>query len=843
MSQSGPGVSSDQTMLVSRLEMLLRSVAAGQPVPQDFVQRLYRWKQLLAEGAPAIGALADNIAHLLLGLPTARGQERQSLITRALQQLHELGRLVTAGGVHQPTSSRCNPLGSSGAKGTQARPRRRRTGDPSVPRAADARPIQLVDPLQRLGSVPSRYLSALERLGLRTVADLLWHEPRRYVDYSRLVPISQLRDGQEITVRITVHRCTVTGYPRGLQRRVEALFSDPTGSITAIWFGQEWRAKQRELQPGNELYVSGRVRQFGARLQFTHPDFEEVGGEAGIHTGRLVPIYPLSGDLPGVWLRTRVKRALDQAGDQVDESLPEDVVAGAGLLPLARALQQLHFPDSSENLAAARARVAFERLLPLQVGLLQQRREWHRKPAVALPLSSSRLLTFLAKLPFALTPGQRHALDDILLDVTQPHPMGRLLQGDVGSGKTVVAAITALAAVGQGCQVAIIAPTEVLAEQHAQTFAKLFAAIDDLLRPITITGSLTAKARRDAWKLVGSGQASVVVGTQSLLNEEGNFARLALVIIDEQHRFGVYQRDALWRKGIHPHLLAMTATPIPRTLALVQFSDLDLSRIDTMPAGRRPIQTKFVPPERRDHLFAFVRQEVLQGRQAYVICPLIEENEALNVRSVKAEYAWLKEHPQLRDLTLGLLHGGMKPREKDEVMRSFRDGATQVLVSTTVIEVGVDVPNATVMVIEGAERFGLAQLHQLRGRVGRGSEQSYCALVPSDEADEEDAERLRLIAREHDGLKLAEADLARRGAGAFFGGAQSGHERLLRWLPYIRPEVLREAAERIVDADPLLVRPEHAHLRSLVAALFRQQTGEAAPIADAAEGTASLAHV
>ncbi|HEV7214307.1 MAG TPA: ATP-dependent DNA helicase RecG, partial [Chloroflexota bacterium] len=527
---------------------------------------------------------------------------------------------------------------------------------------------------------------------------------------------------------------------------------------------------------------------------------------------------------------------------KLEDPLPAAFRRRWNLPPLHAAIQQIHYPDEEAELRIARRRIAFDDLFLLQLGLLKQKQEWQRMRAVPLPLSAERLAGYVARLPFALTEAQRRALSEVLADIGWEVPMGRLLQGDVGSGKTVVAALAALAAVEHGCQAAIVAPTEILAEQHARTLSALFAEMLPMLKPVLITGSLSARARAEAWKQVGSGQAAVVVGTHALFSERGEFARLALVVIDEQHRFGVYQRDTLWRKGERPHLLAMTATPIPRTLALQKFGDLDLSVIDALPVGRQPIRTRYAAPDKRQEVYKFLRKQVSDGRQAYVICPLVDESDAVAAKAVTSEFRHLRDEV-FPDLTLGLLHGRLRPDAKDEAMRRFRDGETQVLVATTVIEVGVDVPNASVMLVEGAERFGLAQLHQLRGRVGRGVHQSYCVLMASESVDEAGEERLRLVESTCDGFALAEADLRLRRTGAFFGSEQSGDEGLLRWVAFADPQEARQAAEAILAEDPNLTRPEHALLAARVAALLeRQRAGAGAAAVEDGE-TASLAYV
>lgn len=705
--------------------------------------------------------------------------------------------------------------------------------------------LALESAIEGIPRFDKRYAAPLTKLRIRTVGDLLRHYPRRYLDYSELLPIAQLRPGAEVTIEAVVQRCEAVGPFRGPGRRVEATFADSTGTIRGIWFGQSWRVRQ--LKPGLHLYVSGKVDAFGGRLQFSHPDYEEVTEKEAIHTGRLVPVYPLSGELTAQWLRGRMKWAIDHLVHTVLDPLPGVFRQHWRLSPLHAALQQIHYPDDEAELQAARRRIAFDDLFLLQLGLLKQKRQWQHMQAVPLPLPEGRLAEFVAQLPFTLTAAQQLVLGEVLADVSRTVPMGRLLQGDVGSGKTVIAALAALAAVEYGCQAAVVAPTEILAEQHARTLAALFAEMLPMLKPVLITGSMTARARAEARKQIASGQAAVVVGTHALFSEREEFARLALVVIDEQHRFGVYQRDTLWRKGERPHLLAMTATPIPRTLALQKFGDLDLSVIDELPAGRQVIKTRYAAPEKRDAVYQFLHREVSQGRQAYIICPLVDESDVLAAKAVTTEYKRLHQDI-FPDLRLGLLHGRMKPGEKDEAMRRFRDGETQVLVATTVIEVGVDVPNASIMLIEGAERFGLAQLHQLRGRVGRGAHQSYCVLMASEAVDEPGEHRLRLVEATSDGFALAEEDLKLRRTGSFFGSEQSGDEWLLRWAAFADPAEARQAAEALLTQDPDLTQPEHALLAERVKTLLARQRADAG-VADVEDGvtaeqeTASLAYV
>ncbi len=704
--------------------------------------------------------------------------------------------------------------------------------------------VTLQSPIQDLPRFDRRYGDALEKLGIRQIGDLLKLYPRRYDDYSQLLTVSQLRPGMEVTVEVRVLRCEAIGPYNRPGRRVEALLADPTGSIRAVWFRQEWITKQ--LKAGMDVYVSGRVEVFGGRLQFTSPSHEAVSEREAIHTGRLVPVYPLSGALKQNWLRARMKWIVDELAHTVEDPLPDGFRRRWSLLPLHEATQQIHFPDDEDLSSRARGRMAFDNLLLLQLGMLRHKREWQQSgQATPLRMPDDRLASLASRLPFELTGAQARAIREILADMASDRPMSRLLQGDVGSGKTVVAALAMLAAVEQGCQAALMAPTEILAEQHARTLATIFEAIDPMLKPVLITGSMREADKARAWNQVGSGQAQVIVGTHALIQERGEFSRLALAIVDEQHRLGVHQREAL-RLGISvqellrrrerraalgddpgepndrpAHFLTMTATPIPRTLSLTVHADLDLTTIDAMPVGRRQVKTRYAPPDKRDAAYAFLQAQVQQGRQAFVICPLVEESEAVEAKAATVEYQRLKTDvfPELR---LALIHGQLKPADKEATMRHFRDHELDILVATTVVEVGVDIPNASVILIESAERFGLAQLHQLRGRVGRGEHQSFCILMASDQVDEAAQERLRVVESTTDGFRLSEEDLRLRGPGAFFGVAQSGIEPWLQLADVASLERARHAATDLLEQDADLSAPEHRMLATRVAGLMEQ---------------------
>ncbi|MSQ42456.1 MAG: ATP-dependent DNA helicase RecG [Dehalococcoidia bacterium] len=710
-------------------------------------------------------------------------------------------------------------------------------------------------------------LERLERLGIRTVGDALRHYPARHHDFSRTVAISALRPGVEQTVRGTVDRSREVRMGRGgRMRATEVQLSDDLGArITAIWFNQPYLAKQ--LPAGAQVALAGRVTIFRRHAVFQNPEYERLDGPAGAaqHTGRFVPVYPLTAGLAQRTLRTAIAGLLDAFGGRVEDPLPPAIRARHGLLPLAEATRQVHYPDSEEALHAARRRLAFDELLAIQVGVQTRKREWQAQGDAPAVTDHAAADAFLALLPFTLTAAQRDALADVRRDLARTVPMSRLLEGDVGSGKTVVAVAAMLSMVSAGYQAVMMAPTEVLAEQHFRTLCRLLAGpagypgvpegsaepplhgvvhVPGLPLPVKVvllTGSTKAKERREAVQALRFGGAQIAVGTHALIQEGVDYARLGLAVVDEQHRFGVMQRGALRHKGtegadarghegsgagdersaIQPHLLVMSATPIPRSLALTLYGDLDLSIIGELPLGRTPIATRWLAPVQRAEAFAHVRREIAAGRQAFVICPLVEGSESVESRAATAEYERLttEQFPDLGERgRIALLHGRMGARAKEAVMRAFAAGEADILVSTAVVEVGIDVPNATVMVIEGADRFGLAQLHQFRGRVGRGDHPSACYLLADDPTPEAE-ERLSILERTTDGFALAQADLELRGPGDLFGTAQSGLPSLrvasLLDAPLI--DAARREAETLLDDDPDLRKVEHHALKRAIA--------------------------
>ncbi|MDA1128349.1 MAG: ATP-dependent DNA helicase RecG [Chloroflexi bacterium] len=703
-------------------------------------------------------------------------------------------------------------------------------------------------PVDRLRGVDTKMTARLKRLDVATVRDLLYLFPRRHEDYSTAVKIAHLTPGEECTVVATVWEAReVAKGPRGGRRDTEAVLSDDTGNLRAIWFGQRYLA--RTLKPGSQIAISGKATVFRGQLVFENPEHEllETTG-SGVHTGRLVPVYPLTEGLTRRNMRRLTWQAVQNWLGGLEEALPDKILARTRLMPLLDAVYQGHYPKDMETWELARRRLAFDELFTLQLAVLARRKLQHDDlKGIDISSPANVIDAFYKTLPFPLTKAQRRCIQEIESDMRQgTPPMSRLLQGEVGSGKTVVALSALLSVAAAGYQSAMMVPTEILAEQHFQSIGNLLSGLarpvqephlisvylEHLDRPVSIgllTGSSRAPARRELTKMAADGTLDILVGTQALIQEGISMPKLALAVADEQHRFGVMQRSALQERGQgNPHTLIMSATPIPRTLSLTLFGDLDISTIDEMPAGRQEVATKWLDPEQRDTAYGFIRKQVEQGRQAFVVCPLVDESETIEAKAATEQYQFLSTEV-FPDLSLGLLHGRMPGKEKDKIMRQFRDGELDILVSTPVVEVGIDVANATVMLIDGADRFGLAQLHQFRGRVGRGEHKSYCMLL-SDSASENAKERLSALERIHDGFQLAEVDLELRGPGDFFGTRQSG-------LPSLRMahisdrellEMARNEAAMLMGEDPGLKLPEHAAIAAQVARFVDQAAANVA---------------
>lgn len=674
--------------------------------------------------------------------------------------------------------------------------------------------IQLDTPLRSIPRITPKYAKVLARLGLETVQDLLLYFPFRYDDFSKTVKLSLKSVGEIITIegivtkarnnRIFAKRMTVT----------EAVIIDSDNTPLKIaWFNQPYILEG--ISVGSSIRVSGKLSRSGKFFSMTSPAWEKASRDM-TNTGRLIPIYPETAGITSKWIRWQIKPLLLLAKN-IPDILPQETKKKFNLFNIHAAITQIHFPDSPEKLALAQKRMAFEEMLLVQLKALQVKKDWETKNSIDIKFDEKLIKDFVGKLPFRLTDAQRKASFEILKDLEKPKPMNRLLNGDVGSGKTIVASIASLQTASAGYQVALMAPTEVLAKQHFESFLKLFAGSGHKIGLLTNSyhcGGKTKVQKSELLKVVRSGEIDILIGTHALIQKSVKFKNLALVIIDEQHRFGVAQRATLQQDTMDlkdgknsaiPHLLTMTATPIPRTLAIAYFGSLDLSVLDEMPKNRKSIMTRIITPKDRSRIYKFIDTEIASGRQVFVIFPLIEESKALTeVKAATAEYERLskKIFPGSK---LGLLHGKLKSKEKEKVMQDFKDKKTDILVSTSVVEVGVDIPNATVMVIENAERFGLSQIHQFRGRVGRSKYQSYCFLF-TDSDTKISRERLRALEKTNDGFEISKIDLELRGPGHFFGTLQSGLPDIamenmtnLRLIKFARSE-----AQDILLEDPRL---------------------------------------
>ncbi len=677
-----------------------------------------------------------------------------------------------------------------------------------------------VTPVKYVKMVGPRRAEQLARLKLFTIHDLLYHFPREYVDRSQLVSPFDRHSGDMVTVIGRVLSCQENRSRKNLIITKAAL-ECARGIFYAVWFNR-FHVK-KTLEPGTSLYISGKLNNGFGHLEVHVQDYEIITGEGdSIHAGRIVPVYPATSGVTQRMLRTFVYAALEQWRQSYREFLPRRVLDKEGLMALPDALQQVHFPDSHALAEQARRRFVFEELFLFQLQLALLRHNITRvKKLHGYGRVNKLMQKYMANLSFMLTAAQSRVVDEITVDMESPHPMNRLLQGDVGSGKTVVAVLTLLKAVESGLQGALMAPTEVLAEQHYLSLDRSLSSLG--VRVALLNGGLPVKERRALLEQIANGEVSIIVGTQALLQEDVIFKSLAVVVIDEQHRFGVRQRGILQKKGVYPDLLIMTATPIPRTLSMTVYGDLDVSVIDALPPGRQPVRTYYVVPEELSKVFQFVARHVSEGRQAYVVCPLVEESEKLDLQAAEDLFQQLVKG-ELRMCRVALLHGRMKRADKELVMEQFRAGLVDVLVSTTVIEVGIDVPNAGVMVIVDADRFGLAQLHQLRGRVGRGGDQAHC-ILSARLRSREAAERIKAMKTSQDGFYLAEKDLQIRGPGDMAGVRQSGMPEF-RLANLLKDRDLLGAARRqamvLISDDPELRNGEYHLLRLVLERLIKE---------------------
>lgn len=649
----------------------------------------------------------------------------------------------------------------------------------------------------------------LHKLGIYTLGDLLFYIPRRYEDRSNFLPINKVSPGQIVSLKgklISLDSRQV----HGKTLIIRAAISDGSGAIGLIWFNQKWIRSKLSTYRG-ELIVYGQVKEGQWGYEITDPEWETIEqSDDPQDFARIMPVYALTSGIGQKTVRNFVRKGLAYV-EQLPETLPDSIRKTWNLKDFQYAIKQIHFPDSEEDRLAARRRLVFEEFLTLQLALLDKKSKEGLEEGLPFEIHHNIVETLEKKTTFQLTKAQKRVISEIFADLKKPHPMNRLLQGDVGSGKTIVAAAAILAAAGSNFQSALMAPTEILAEQH-------FANLKDLLEPLGIrtellVGKLTKKEKEKANSEIATGKAVLAIGTHALFQEGVNFHKLGLVIVDEQHRFGVMQRGALRAKGFgNPHVLVMTATPIPRSLTLTLYGDLDLSVIDEMPPGRKPIKTHWKTPYERKSVYEGVSKLIDSGAQIYVVCPLVSESEKVLAKAAEDLFKQMKD--LFPNKNIGLIHGQMKPKDKENAMNAFRKGETNLMVATPVIEVGVDVPNASVMIIEDANRFGLSQLHQLRGRVGRGDQQSYCVLIGEANTPDSGA-RLRVMVETNDGFKIAEEDLKIRGPGELYGTRQSGQLEL-RIADLIQDgkmlEEARRAAHQILQADPQLQNPEHRYL-------------------------------
>jgi ATP-dependent DNA helicase RecG len=676
-----------------------------------------------------------------------------------------------------------------------------------------------VSTIKGVGERTERLLKNLE---IQTINDMLFFLPRRYDDYTQLSYISRLRPNTIATVIGSVQSATVRA-GKNNRKDFVIMLDDGSASMQVVFFGQHFLVKQ--IRPGSQLVLRGPVGIYGARLEMSNPEWEHLDA-SNLHTTGIVPVYPLTAGLGVRELRRLMKRTVDYWAERLPDYIPEATLDRCELADLGWAIKNLHFPEGQDHLHHARTRFIFDELLLLQLAILANRRDWQSVPAQALQVTDDFLESFIASVfPYELTNAQKRAIADIRRDVTTAIPMNRLLQGDVGAGKTAVATVAMAMALANRKQAALMAPTSILAEQHYRNISTMLERTPAEQRPVVglLTSALTNTEREAIYNGLADGSIDVIIGTHALIQESVQFKDLAIAVIDEQHRFGVEQRGALRGKGTNPHLLVMTATPIPRTLALTMYADLDLTILDEKPPGRQPIKTRVVLPQERTRLYDFVEMQLERGRQAFIVHPLVEASEKIEAASAIEAYEDLKG--VFHRYKVGLLHGRMKPTEKDEVMSAFSRGEYHILVTTSVAEVGVDIPNASVMVIEGANRFGLSQLHQFRGRVGRGEHTSYCFLI-SDNDTAESTERLEAMVSTDDGFKLAEIDWKLRGPGDLVGTRQSGRQsmKLVEEMTPHLVELAQREARTIYAEDPYLNKPEHRLLAQRVVQLHHPES-------------------
>ena len=674
--------------------------------------------------------------------------------------------------------------------------------------------MKLNDNIKYIKGVGEARAKLFNRLGIFTVHDLLYHLPRNYEDRSVIKSISELMDGETVCVCGSPSREIKSYRARGRLSVTQTTISDGTDTMRVTWFNAPYVSST--LSSAMEFTFYGKVAYKGNKFEMINPVVEISGGE-NKKTGKIVPVYPSTAGLMQHHIRTTIENAFSSLDEDIPEVFSQQILKKYSLLPVMTAIRMIHMPASFEEFENARRRLAFEELFIMQSGICSVRDE--RCKYTATPIKNVKCAAdFVSALPFSPTSAQKRVINEICADLKKPIPMNRLVQGDVGSGKTIVAASAMFTVVKSGFQAALMAPTEILAAQHFKNLSPLFSKFG--MTTVLLSGGMSSAEKRKNTELIKNGEADIIIGTHALLTDKVSFANLALVITDEQHRFGVRQRITLTDKGTNAHTLVMTATPIPRTLSLILYGDLDISVIDELPPGRKPIETYAVSEKMRNRIYSFISKNIADGRQAYIVCPLVEESETLTAKSA-VEYAEKLQKNVFPKLNIAVIHGKLKAKEKDDIMRRFSSGEINILVSTTVIEVGVDVPNANIMVIENAERFGLSQLHQLRGRIGRGSHQSYCIMFCNN--GKIAAERMKVMCETNDGFKISEKDLELRGPGEFFGVRQHG-------LPELKVANLssdmnllisaRDAAQELLSADPHLENEENRVLKERILSHF-----------------------
>jgi len=796
----------------------------------DLIGHQYRFSEFLHLSLSAIPAglgAADrrewqHLASQFAEYTRLNVDDRQSLIAQTQMFLLQMQQVLTCQGSRTSSdrSRKSNSVVAQPQSKQMINGNRNRLSKSNRTAKSSTRRISLDQGLIRVPGVGEKTGDRLAKLGLYTVRDLLFYYPRDHIDYARQVPIEDLEPGETVTIVGTVKRCNCFTSPRNKKLTIlDIILKDNTGQIKLSRFfagrysSRGWQEQQKRLYPvGAMVAASGLVKKnkYGTTLDNAQLEvLDGIGGELeSTAIGRVMPVYSLTEGVVADVVRKAMMKVLPIA-EQLPDPLPAGLRKKYGLIGLPEAIGHIHFPPDRDVLAAARHRLVFDEFFYLQLGLLHRRQAAKESATTGVLKAQGKLLSkFYQLLPFQLTGAQQRVINEIFADLALPEPMNRLVQGDVGSGKTVVAVVAMLAAIQSGYQTAIMAPTEVLAEQHYKKIVEWFNLLH--LPVELLTGSTKTAKRKQIYAQLETGELPAIVGTHALIQDAVNFHRLGLVVIDEQHRFGVQQRARLQQKGVDgvTHVLTMTATPIPRTLALTLHGDLDVSQIDELPPGRQAIQTTVLSGKDRHEAYDLIRREVVQGRQAYVVLPLVEESEKIDLKSAIEEYHRLQDaiFPEFK---VGLLHGRMSSAEKEEAINQFRDRQTQILVSTTVVEVGVDVPNSTVMLIENAERFGLSQLHQLRGRVGRGGERSYCLLMTHPKATDDARQRLNMMAQSQDGFLIAEMDMRLRGPGQVLGTKQSGLPDFALASLSEDQDILilaRDAAEKAIEKDPTLNR-------------------------------------